>query len=83
MQEKVERYALKFWLDSGMEQWPEVRQVCRRFRISRLKLQDIIDGSNKVLDTEFYNAYHVFGDRFVTVENEAVEAAWRKYYATI
>jgi hypothetical protein len=78
--ERIAACAYRHWIKAGMTEWPEVRVVARRLRVSQ-RLIDQCSGDGPYLLQGYNVEDWKLGDLEVCAMTEQVDEAWAKYWA--
>jgi len=80
LEQRIQNYAERFFLKSGMQSWPDIRTVARGLNVGMSKVFEAVEEGHLCFTQGWnFEPVHV-AELEVVTDTDAIEAAWAAYW---
>ena len=80
IEQRIQNYVERFFLQSEMTEYPNIRQVARGLNVGMKLVFDTVEGDHRC-DTQGWNIETVdYRDLEIYTDTDRIETAWEKYW---
>jgi len=80
LEQRIQNYAERFFLQSGMTAWPTVRKVARGLNVGMRTVFDTVEGDHRC-DTQGWNCEPVdYRELEIYTDTPRIEESWSRYW---
>ena len=83
LEQRIQNYVERYFLQSGMTEWPSIRRVARGLNVGIRAVFDAVEGDHRC-DTQGWNVVDVnIADLEVYTSTPKIEEAWNRYWGRV